>query len=144
MGDLSEELSGGCYSVKTKPPKTLLPDSSIRQYRGPCLRANGSRKSTHYAVWRSCLWHSSLFWRSLGRCARSGAHQSRPFFGALAYSFLRTNVRLSRWFEYWPLMPGRSIDRFWLVSPVGVSDWLRSSKRSVAASAGILISTTII
>jgi len=28
-GDLSEELSGGCYPVKTKPPKTLLLDFSI-------------------------------------------------------------------------------------------------------------------
>src|SRR5437016_3995956 len=29
-----------------------------RQYRARWLRASGFPRSTHYAVWRSCSWHS--------------------------------------------------------------------------------------
>ena len=132
MGDLSEELSGGCYSVKTKEQKTRNANCGLRngggrsptailvqpcvfripqfafrvfcwQYRARWLRANGSRKSTHSAVWRSCLWRSITLeiileitrsMRSIWRTPIS------PFFGAMAYSFLRTNVRLPRWYEY--------------------------------------------
>jgi hypothetical protein len=50
MGDLSEELSGGCYSVKTKPPKTLLPDSSIGNIalHASERTAPGNRRTTRF------------------------------------------------------------------------------------------------